>query len=108
MGFKSISLPCNTLTDSYEGLMFPSNLPMNSSISIYKKIFCRTLRLYHKKSVMMDSGLLGYEYELPFGALSCKDPKNECYCPKNGPCLPDGLTDVSPCYYGKKIKDLLK
>ena len=29
------------------------------------------------------------------------NPENKCFCRK-GRCLPEGLIDVTDCYYGKK------
>lgn len=42
-----------------------------------------------------------YKYNLPSNAFDNDNEENECY--QMNPPLPDGLLDVSKCYFGKII-----
>lgn len=50
--------------------------------------------------------MTAYKFELPEDIFSRPVDKTveECFLQPGLPSLPSGLTDVSPCYYGKKWK----
>lgn len=48
------------------------------------------------------TGMLGYKYNFVDDALDNgkHNPDNKCFC-RHGRCLPEGLIDVTDCYYGR-------
>lgn len=95
---------CNTLEGAFLGTMFPSNIPKNSSFRLYRRAFCRTISIVHDGDKLTEDGFEGYLYKSEKNFLASKEinPSNDCFC-KTDECLPNGLGDMSPCYYGIPI-----
>ncbi|KAF2893100.1 hypothetical protein ILUMI_13073 [Ignelater luminosus] len=95
---------CNTLEGAFMGTIFPRNIPKNSTFRLYRRAFCRTIPIVHDGNRLSKDGFEGYVYKPKKNFLASKEvnPNNDCFC-KNDECLPDGLGDMSPCYYGIPI-----
>lgn len=54
---------------------------------------------------MLKLGMTAYKFELPADIFDrpLDEATEECFIRPGLPLLPSGLTDVSPCYYSKKI-----
>lgn len=93
---------CSNVQGAIEGILYPRNLSPNQSFSIYRKAFCRTLPLVYDKQSFSNRGVPVFRYVVADNALDSpdKNPDNECYCKEDDACLPSGLSDISPCYYG--------
>lgn len=91
---------CNLLEGSYEGTIFPRNLPKNTTLRLFRKAFCRPLPFNYDGEETSKEGFSAYRYRVASNFLMGADnnPENACYC-RNGECLPDGLGDLTPCYY---------
>lgn len=67
----------------------------------WRKALCRQVPLYFEKTVPKGP-FTGYKYVLRENAYDrFNDSATDCY---KGPAepLPDGLSDLSKCYFGKK------
>uniref|UniRef100_A0A1B6DPI6 Scavenger receptor class B member 1 n=1 Tax=Clastoptera arizonana TaxID=38151 RepID=A0A1B6DPI6_9HEMI len=95
---------CNNVQGAFEGYVYPRHISPNDTFFLYRKSFCRTLPLVYNKSGFSDRGIPVFIYKLAENALDSPimNPDNACYCKNtNKPCLPSGLSDLSPCYYGE-------
>ncbi|KAK3907484.1 Scavenger receptor class B member 1 [Frankliniella fusca] len=98
----SSSSRCNTIRGATEGILFPPNMRPDMSFSVYRKAFCRTLPLQFVREGPTPDQVPAYWYTLRDDAFETADvnPDNNCYCrPSVAPCLPRGLSDLTPCYY---------
>ncbi|KAL1139376.1 hypothetical protein AAG570_006360, partial [Ranatra chinensis] len=92
---------CNSLKGALEGLLLPRDLDTKVSVSVYRKAFCRTLPMVFINKTVTDKGFPMYLYTLREDAFDTSSPDNACFCRHNTePCLPKGLSDMAPCYYG--------
>jgi len=99
-------LECNMVQGASEGVIFPPSLRPDVHVLVYRKPFCRTLPLRYVRS-----GLTPWPHKLPAFWYTLgeeaferaeKNPENSCFCqPEIAPCLPKGLGDLTPCYYGE-------
>jgi len=93
-----------SLNASSEGLLFPRHLTKDMNFPIYRKAFCRTLPLTYNSTSEMPAGYPSvYLYKFLPNVFNSSQDDNTCYCPRDG-CLPNGLSDISPCYYSKLKK----
>lgn len=89
-----------TITNSSEGALYNSRLTHDSVLWYWRKALCRRAPLHFSEEVQMGP-LLAYKYVLrPNVYDRLNDTEKDCY---KGflQHLPDGLTDVSKCYYGE-------
>ncbi|XP_028172674.1 lysosome membrane protein 2-like [Ostrinia furnacalis] len=94
---------CSNVQNASDGTKFKGALGKNESILFYRKSLCRAAPLVPVKEGTR-SGLKAYMYTFPEKMLDNGKyhEENKCFC-RNGKCLPDGLIDVSNCYYGFPI-----
>lgn len=98
---------CNTIRGATEGILFPRNIRKDMRFSVYRKAFCRTLPLQFVREGPTKDQVPAYWYTLGDDIFETPDvnPDNSCYCrPEVAPCLPRGLSDLTPCYYGKPVR----
>lgn len=100
-GFKLQYGDCNaSIIGSSEGAQWKTNLNEASVMWYWRKALCRQVPLYFEKTV--PKGIFtGYKYVLLENVYDrSNDSETDCY---KGPAqtLPDGLSDLSKCYYGK-------
>jgi len=89
---------CNMVQGTYEGIIFPSNIPKGKDFTVFRKAFCRPLKIVYTSSNMTEEGIRFHEYKIDDDAFDSKKSENSCYC-VDGECPPKGLTDLAPCYY---------
>lgn len=102
-GGYSAGSRCNTIRGATEGILFPRNIRKDMRFSVYRKAFCRTLPLQFVREGPTPDNVPAYWYTLADDIFETPDrnPDNACYCrPEVAPCLPRGLSDLTPCYYG--------
>ncbi|KAG4072531.1 hypothetical protein HA402_004620 [Bradysia odoriphaga] len=87
-----------SVENSTEGAMYRQRITKGSVLTFWRKALCRTVDLYFEKE-MRNHNILTYKYTLGPDMFDRK-PSNEtdCYKGKHGE-LPNGLTDVSKCYF---------
>ncbi|XP_052121454.1 scavenger receptor class B member 1-like [Frankliniella occidentalis] len=98
----SASSRCNTIRGATEGILFPPNMRHDMRFAVYRKAFCRTLPLQFVREGPTPDQVPAYWYTLRDDIFETADvnPDNDCYCrPRVAPCLPRGLSDLTPCYY---------
>ncbi|XP_059609944.1 scavenger receptor class B member 1 [Phlebotomus argentipes] len=98
-GYEEENTPCNTLRGTYDGGLFPKKFRKNEQFSVYRKAFCRKMRIEYTKEDKL--GLLPaswFHFAKDIFYNSHDDPDSECYC-RDKKCLKQGLGDISPCYY---------
>ncbi|XP_071452331.1 scavenger receptor class B member 1-like [Hetaerina americana] len=94
----------DTIVGTYEGMLFPQNVGRNTSLRVYRDAMCRPLILQYQKDVTIGKDLPAIRFQPPLDFLNSTHPENACHCLKNKEkCLPDGLTDMSPCYFNFPI-----
>ncbi len=82
--------------------MYRQRITKSSVLTFWRKALCRTVSLYFQKEIQMD-GILAYKYILHPDMYDRK-PKNETDCYRGAIVeLPNGLTDVSKCYFSKSL-----
>lgn len=94
------SIPCNRIRGTFEGLMLPSNFKKGLGFTIFRKQACRSFPFSFKEEFTSDYGLNVYKYTMDQSAFSKSSPY-ACNCTDN--CLPEGLIDISSCYYSFPI-----
>ncbi|XP_013176595.1 PREDICTED: scavenger receptor class B member 1-like isoform X1 [Papilio xuthus] len=94
---------CSNVQFASDGTKFKSGVSHNQSILFYRKSLCRAAPLIPVGEGVR-GGLKGFMYTFPEHMLdNGKNIKeNKCFCRK-GKCLPEGLIDVTDCYYGFPI-----
>lgn len=94
---------CGNIQNASDGTKFRGGLSMNDSVLFYRKSLCRAAPLIPVDEGVK-SGLHGYKFTFPENMLDNGKytKENKCFC-SNDKCLPEGLMDVSKCYYGFPI-----
>ncbi|CAH0602037.1 unnamed protein product [Chrysodeixis includens] len=94
---------CSNVQYASDGTKFRGGVTKNESILFYRKSLCRAAPLIPVDEGVK-SGLKGYKYTFPENMMDNGKyiEENKCFC-RNGNCLPDGLIDVTDCYYGFPI-----
>lgn len=89
---------CNAnIQGSNEGALYPQMLTKNTVLSYWRKTLCRPVPLYYDGEVQVKK-LLGYKFSLREDVYDrYKNKTADCY---KGSNLPDGLSDLSKCFYG--------
>ncbi|KAJ0177536.1 hypothetical protein K1T71_006409 [Dendrolimus kikuchii] len=91
---------CNSYTNVYEGIAYPTEMKPERPIRIYRSILCRFLQLdYHGRTTMW-YGAEGLVYKISNNTYTYNND-TKCLCSK-GICL-DGVSDMSPCFLGLPI-----
>ncbi|XP_074026803.1 platelet glycoprotein 4 isoform X1 [Leptinotarsa decemlineata] len=91
----------DTVQGSSEGVSYPQNLRKNDTIRYFRKTLCKVAELNFREEVNK-YGVTAYKYVMDPLSYSRTSPKyKDCY--KGQPTLPNGLIDVSPCYYDTAI-----
>ncbi|KAJ0177537.1 hypothetical protein K1T71_006410 [Dendrolimus kikuchii] len=83
-----------TYADTYEGMGYPPNLPPSAPRHIYRPGICRTVEMEYIGSSMMDINTEGYKFD-----FNKRTFENKYLCDSKGYC-PDGLLDLSECFFG--------
>lgn len=119
--------PCNNIVGASDGTKYGADIQEDEILYLYHRALCRTLPLvrYRKfiftRRISIDYSNLNrnlmqkqsgpptysnqYLPTVPYKLLDDvfesgeTNEKNKCYC-RNGRCLPTGLIDLSPCFYG--------
>ncbi|RVE46258.1 hypothetical protein evm_009082 [Chilo suppressalis] len=94
---------CSNVRGSSDGTKFKGALDRNESVLFFRKSLCRAAPLIPVEEGTR-SGLRAYKYIFPDNMLDNGKyvEENKCFC-REGKCLPDGLIDVTDCYYGFPI-----
>ncbi|CAK1592881.1 unnamed protein product [Parnassius mnemosyne] len=94
---------CSNVQYASDGTKFKSGINMNESILFYRKSLCRPAALVPVEEGVRN-GLKGYKYTFADHMLDNGKviEENKCFC-REGICLPEGLVDVTDCYYGFPI-----
>jgi hypothetical protein len=86
-----------SIKGSNEGALYPQMLTKNSVLSYWRKTLCRAVPLYFDSEVQIGK-LLGYKFRLREDVYDrFKNVTADCY---KGSNLPDGLSDLSKCFFG--------
>lgn len=90
------------LEGAYDGTLFPPGLKEDMTFRVYRKFFCRTMPIVFDSRGKTEDGFDVFHYKVKDDFLFPKEenPDNECYCKDKNHCLPAGLGDATPCYYG--------
>ncbi|KAJ8718766.1 hypothetical protein PYW07_016322 [Mythimna separata] len=99
-GYPEKSSSCNSFNSTFEGLLYPSKLTPDRPLKIYRNVLCRFMELEYVGPKTMDFGVEGLSYKFTNRSFS-KIPENDCMC-NHGVCH-DGVSDLSPCYYGLPV-----
>ncbi|KAJ1527733.1 hypothetical protein ONE63_007690 [Megalurothrips usitatus] len=94
---------CSNVHKASDGSKFESYIQPNQTLSFFRKSMCRTMPMV-KVGEERKTGMLGYKYNFVDDALDNgkHNTNNKCFC-RAGRCLPEGLIDVTDCYYGFPI-----
>ncbi|XP_043477908.1 scavenger receptor class B member 1-like isoform X1 [Leptopilina heterotoma] len=94
---------CANVNGASDGTKFPSYIEPNDTLLFFRKSLCRSANMVRvgEKTI---GGLHTYQYKFKDNELDngIHNPDNACFCRK-GRCLPEGLIDVTDCYYGFPI-----
>lgn len=98
---QNTSSNCNLIKGCYLGTIFPPNIDKKLIIRLYRHGFCRPIPIHYKASESTKDGFDSYLFKVShdFLATPKENPDNQCYCSSKN-CLPKGLNDMAPCYYG--------
>uniref|UniRef100_A0A146KWQ3 Scavenger receptor class B member 1 n=1 Tax=Lygus hesperus TaxID=30085 RepID=A0A146KWQ3_LYGHE len=94
---------CDSIQGSTEGIHYHQFVKKTDTVFYLRKTICRAVPLYFKREQVV-RGMTAYRFELPNTTFSRPtNPEEECYKDPTYPLLPEGLTDISPCYFGMPI-----
>lgn len=101
-GFSLANGDCDaTIKNSTEGVHYGQYLTKDEPLIYWRKTVCRPMPLYYQKEKMKGT-IKTYHYVLPADAYDRKENLTaDCYKKSLDFTLPDGLSDVSKCYYGE-------
>jgi CD36 family len=90
---------CNaSVVGSSEGAIYPQNNTKDSVLWFWRSTLCRAVPLHFDTEVQMGN-LKGYKYILRDDVYDRLENRTaDCY---KGSNLPDGLSDVSKCFFGE-------
>ncbi|CAH0712826.1 unnamed protein product, partial [Brenthis ino] len=94
---------CSNVQYASDGTKFKGEVKKNETIIFYRKSLCRAAPLI-PVGEGVKNGITGYKYTFPEHMLDNGKiiKENKCFC-RHGNCLPEGLIDVTDCYYGFPI-----
>ncbi|XP_061381454.1 scavenger receptor class B member 1-like isoform X1 [Danaus plexippus] len=94
---------CSNIQYASDGTKFRGSLTLNDSSLFYRKSLCRAAPLVPVEEGIKN-GFRAYKYTFPEHMLDNGKvlEENKCFC-RLGKCLPEGLIDVTDCYYGFPI-----
>ncbi|CAH2101746.1 unnamed protein product [Euphydryas editha] len=94
---------CSNVQYASDGTKFRGAVSRNQSILFYRKSLCRAAPLIPIEEGVRH-GFKAYKYMFPEHMLDNGKniEENKCFC-RYGNCLPEGLIDVTDCYYGFPI-----
>lgn len=99
-GFDVAYGDCNaTVVGSSEGALYKTNLTEHSVMWYWRKALCRQVPLYFEKKVQKGSFLANKYVLLENVYDRFNDSESDCYKGREKE-LPDGLSDLSKCYFG--------
>lgn len=105
-GFNVGNGDCNaSVVGSSEGALYKTNLTENSVMWYWRKALCRQVPLYFEEKVQKGPFLANKYVLLENVYDRFEDIESDCY--KGSQTLPDGLSDLSKCYYGRWTKSLV-
>jgi CD36 family len=98
-----------------EGVIFQQHVARNRSLSVYRKGFCRTLAIQFEKeepAENVNGNPGGLRFVIPPHAFNAtRNVEHACHCGRKTAAdactLPDGLSDITNCYYGKSDSCLI-
>ncbi|XP_032595208.1 scavenger receptor class B member 1 isoform X2 [Drosophila grimshawi] len=95
---------CSNIEYASDGTKFKSFIQANESVKFFRKSMCRPINLYRDGEERTFGSLKGYNYVFEENAFDngAINEANKCFCRK-GDCQPNGLIDVTDCYYGFPI-----
>ncbi|XP_022826082.1 scavenger receptor class B member 1-like [Spodoptera litura] len=99
-GYPDTRSSCNSFNNSYEGIIYPPDMSAERPLKIYRNVLCRFMELEYVEDKITDYGATGMCFQITNNSYS-KIPENECLCAK-GICH-DGISDLSPCFYGLPV-----
>ncbi|KRT82173.1 hypothetical protein AMK59_3594 [Oryctes borbonicus] len=101
---SELNSECNMVEGTFEAGLFPKNLAENTTLRLYRRAFCRSVLFNFENKSITEDGFEVFHYRTDKNYMASGDnyPENKCYCVK-GKCLPDGFTNLAPCYYGIPI-----
>lgn len=86
-----------SIVGSNEGALYPQKLNKKSVLLYWRPTLCRAVPLYYNGEVQMER-LLGYKFSLREDVYDrFQNETADCY---KGSNLPDGLSDLSKCFFG--------
>ncbi|XP_023936964.1 lysosome membrane protein 2 isoform X2 [Bicyclus anynana] len=94
---------CSNVQNASDGTKFQGGVSRNQSVLFYRKSLCRAAPLIPAEEGVKN-GMKAYKYVFPEHMLDNGKfiEENKCFC-RHGKCLPEGLIDVTDCYYGFPI-----
>ncbi|XP_047542483.1 scavenger receptor class B member 1-like isoform X1 [Vanessa atalanta] len=94
---------CSNVQYASDGTKFKGAVARNETILFYRKSLCRSAPLIPAEEGTKH-GFKAYKYVFPEHMLDNGKhiEENKCFC-RYGKCLPEGLIDVTDCYYGFPI-----
>lgn len=92
------------------GSLFPPrDLTKEDVVHVFDKDLCRTWPLRYRWNEVKDGITVGrYTPDDNAFTYSDRNSNNKCFCPGRQKCPPDGLQDISPCQFGKYLKNYFR
>ncbi|KAL3270704.1 hypothetical protein HHI36_021232 [Cryptolaemus montrouzieri] len=86
------------IMNSTEGVAYPQYLTKNSSLRYWRKTMCKVTTLYFDSEQEWKYGINSYKFWLPNNTFDRTQPEEkDCY--RSESALPNGLSDISKCYF---------
>ncbi|XP_041970345.1 scavenger receptor class B member 1-like isoform X2 [Aricia agestis] len=94
---------CSNVQNASDGTKFKGDIGENETVLFFRKSLCRAAPLI-RTGEGVKNGIEVYKFTFPEHMLDNGKhiEENKCFC-REGKCLPEGLIDVTDCYYGFPI-----
>ncbi|PNF20587.1 hypothetical protein B7P43_G04866 [Cryptotermes secundus] len=97
------NMTCDSVKLATEGILYHQQISKEDNLHFFRKTLCRVTPIVYQKEIV-EKGMTAYRYTLPLDTFN--RPKNgspDCYTLPGSKPHPDGLTDVSPCFFNMPI-----
>ncbi|KDR20475.1 Scavenger receptor class B member 1 [Zootermopsis nevadensis] len=93
------NMTCDSVKLATEGVLYHQEVSKEDKLHFFRKNLCRVTPLYFANETV-NLGMSTYRYVLPLDTFHRpKDGSHDCYTLPGDKPHPDGLSEISPCFY---------
>ncbi|GFG34115.1 hypothetical protein Cfor_05571, partial [Coptotermes formosanus] len=94
------NMTCDSVKLATEGVLYHQQISKDENLHFFRKTLCRVAPLIYEKEVV-EQGVPAYRFNVPYDTFDRpKDGSTDCYTLPGSKPHPDGLSEISQCFYG--------